>query len=214
MPAFLGNFGTKIVGVKISFKRLKLTIQALETANPSAWNLHEFLEPWKSAAEVVDEGVGVGVALVCGVALAEDGLPVAAVGEGEESVGVKGGVVDEGYVELFCQGEGLTIKTGTADDEDFILFRFTGVEGSGEGGEDVGPGETEGGVVAQDQVAAVGEGSVREGLKGLAPHDDGVAGGERLEAAQVVRQVVEELPGTPDGVVLGYGDNEGEHFFS
>ena len=168
----------------------------------------------RAQAEVVDEGVGVGVALVCGVVLAEDGLPVAAVGEGEESVGIKGGVVDEGDVELLRQREGLVVETGAADDEDFILFRFTGVEGSGEGGEDVGPGETEGGVVAEHDVAAVGKGSVGEGLKGLSPHDDGVAGGERLEAAQVVRQVVEELPGTPDGVVLGYGDNEGEHFFS
>ena len=61
MPAFLGNFGTKIVGVKISFKCLELTIHGLETYNPRAWNLHEFLELWKSAEGVVDESVGVGV---------------------------------------------------------------------------------------------------------------------------------------------------------
>lgn len=90
------------------------------------------------------------MALVGGVVFAEDGLPVAAVGEGEEGVGVEGGVVDEGDVELLRQGESLTVEAGAADDEDFILFRFTGGEGGGEGGEDFGAGETEGGVVAQD----------------------------------------------------------------
>ena len=40
------------------------------------------------AAEVVDEGVGVGVTVVSRMRLTEDRLPIAAVGEGEEGVGI------------------------------------------------------------------------------------------------------------------------------
>lgn len=96
-----------------------------------------------------------GVALVDGVVLAEDGLPVAVVGEGKEGVGVEGGVVDEGEIELLRQGKGLTVEAGTADDKNLFLFRFTSGEGGGEGGEYLCTGENEGDIAAKDDISAV-----------------------------------------------------------
>ena len=152
-----------------------------------------------------------GVTFVGRMGIAENGQPVAAVSKGEEGIGILWQIVDEGDIELLRQRQGLAIDAGTSEDEDLFLSRLAGSKGSGKGGEDFGAREGEGGVVAQDEVTAVGQGTVRERLEGLASHDDGMARSKRLETLQVIRQVVEQLPCPPDGVVLSYGNNDGKH---
>lgn len=152
-----------------------------------------------------------GVTLVGRVGFTEDGQPLAAVSKGEEGIGVLRQVVDEGNVKLLRQRQGLTIDACTTDDEHLFLFRLAGGKGGVEGGEDLGSREGKGGVVAQDKVAAIGQGAVGEGLEGFMAHNDGVASSKRLEAFQIIRQMVYKLSCSADGIVLGYGDDEGEH---
>ena len=63
---------------------------------------------------------------------------------------------------------------------------------------------------AEHDVAAVGERTLGERLEGAAPHDDGVPGGECLEALEVGRQAVQQFVVEADGAVLGHGHDDGE----
>ena len=71
-------------------------------------------------ADVIDEGVGEGVAVVDGMVFAEGFLPVVLVGR-EEGVGLGRGVVDLRETEAVCEGQGLTVDRGTADDVDVFV---------------------------------------------------------------------------------------------
>jgi len=64
-------------------------------------------------------------------------------------------------------------------------------------------------LTAQDDVAAVGQGTLRQGLEGAASHDDGVAGGERLEAFQIVGQPIQQFVLKAYRTVTGDGYNDG-----
>ena len=54
------------------------------------------------AADIVDKGVRVCVAVVGGVMFGVDGLPLAAVSKGEEGIGIHRGIVNKGNIELVC----------------------------------------------------------------------------------------------------------------
>ena len=71
-------------------------------------------------ADVVDEGVGEGVAVIDGMVFAEGLLPVVLVGR-EEGIGLGGGVVDFGETETVGKGQGLTVDRGSADDVDVFV---------------------------------------------------------------------------------------------
>ena len=72
------------IALECVFKALERTFNVLECA----YHVLEYKNACLVAAEVVDEGVGVGVTVVSRMRLTEDRLPVAAVGEGEEGVGI------------------------------------------------------------------------------------------------------------------------------
>ena len=63
--------------------------------------------------------------VVGGMVFAEGFLPVVLVGR-EESVGLGGDVVDLRETETVCQGQGLTIDGGAADDVDVFIGRAMG----------------------------------------------------------------------------------------
>ena len=63
---------------------------------------------------------------------------------------------------------------------------------------------------ADHDVAAVGQRALRQRLKGAAPHEDGVARGELLEAALVFADVVNQLVVEADGAVFGHGRNQSD----
>ena len=71
-------------------------------------------------ADVIDEGVRVGVFFVDGMVFTERFLPVVFVGR-EEGVGLGGGVVDLGETETVGEGQGLTIDRGSTDDVDVFV---------------------------------------------------------------------------------------------
>lgn len=85
--------------------------------------------------DVVDERVGEGVTIVDGMVFTEGFLPVVLIGR-EEGVGLGRGVVDLRETEAVCEGQGLTVDRGAADDVDVFVWGAVG-EGGFKGGEDV-----------------------------------------------------------------------------
>ena len=150
-------------------------------------------------ADVVDEGVAIGMLLVDVMAFAPFFLPLLFVGW-EESVGLGRGVVDLRQTEPVCERQGLTVDTGTADDVDILVGGAVG-EGLFERRVDVTA--WEGGLTAgEDDVTTVGEGALRQGEVGVTPHDDGMTRGECLETLQIVRQPIDQFVLISDGPVL------------
>lgn len=141
--------------------------------------------------------------------LSEDAAPFALVERGEEDVGVFRGGVNVGEAETIRYGEGFTIDAGSADDE--YLFVGASSKCSGKIGENLYVRPIQIGVAGQHDVTAIGQRAFRERLEGASSHDDGVAGGECLEAAQVFAEMVEEIVVIADGVVFGECADDGKH---
>ena len=159
--------------------------------------------------EIIDERVCDGVNFVGGLVFAEGDMPLRFVPHGEEGIGRRGRGVDMGETQLVGQRHGGGIELRTADDEDFgiacecnCLFERCGDFG-------VGPRLTDG--ARNDDVSAIGECALGQRLVGVASHDDGMARGERFEAAQVVAERIEQLVVQPDGIVFGQSTNDGDH---
>ena len=117
--------------------------------------------------------------------------------------------MDPGDIETLGEGQELLIECGAAHKEDFFVV-VDEAEGLGDGVDDVDALEGEVFVVGEDDVAALGEGFLVEGVEGAAAHDDGVSGGEGLEAFEVVGDMPKEVVVAADGEVFGDGDYDGE----
>ena len=63
----------------------------------------------------------------------------------------------------------------------------------------------------QNDVTTIGQGSLRQGKEGVAPHDDRMTGGEGLETLQVVGKPIDQLVLIADGSVSGYSRYDGNH---
>jgi len=126
----------------------------------------------------------VGMALVDAVLFFCLDVPFVLAEGWEEGIGLGGCVGYLGETEAVGEGKGLTIDALAADDVDVFVGRARG-EGGLERGEGLSSRESVVGT-CQNNIAAVGKGSLGEALERLTTHDDGVAGGEGLEALQVV----------------------------
>ena len=128
---------------------------------------------------------------------------------GEERVCLGWCVVHLCQAETVGLAEQVSVEACSADD----VYLFVGLAGE----EELVPGAEA--LAARQRllaagehaVAAVGQCPLGQAFKGAAPHQDGVAGGELLEALQVVGQPVDELVLIADGAVAGHGGNHGYH---
>jgi len=145
--------------------------------------------------------------LIRGVGFSTCFFPYRRVYLGEEGVRLFRGVLDVGDVEGIGQRKGFLIYAGSADDEHFFFGLASG-QGCFQRGIALRSRELDV-LTAQDDVAAVGQGTLRQGLEGAASHDDGVAGGERLEAFQIVGQPIQQFVLKAYRTVTGDGYNDG-----
>ena len=102
-------------------------------------------------------------------------------------------------------GQELLIHLLAADDESVILCGFQYILHRVD---HLRPVRSEVRLTAQHQIAAVGKSlAAGQGVKGLAAHNDGVAGGHGLEAAQVRGQAEQEISSLSDPPALADGNN-------
>jgi len=65
------------------------------------------------------------------------------------------------------------------------------------------------GIAGENDILAVGK-RAADGVEGLSPHHDGMAGGGLFEKTQIFGKVPGETTVFPDDAVWGHGDNGGE----
>ena len=135
-------------------------------------------------------------------------LPVAHVYLWEDGVELRWRVVDEGEIDAMCHGKGLTVNAFTTNNEN-LLFAATAIYGLFERTENLAPDHVRA-ASAHHDVAAMGQGAVGQRVERVAPHDDGVAGGERLEVLHVVGQMVEQAVAKADSPVAGHGHDDAD----
>jgi len=64
--------------------------------------------------------------------------------------------------------------------------------------------------IRDHDVPAIGQGPVGQGEKSISSHDQGMSRGQFLKTFQIVGQVPEQAVVLADGVVAGYGNNDGK----
>lgn len=164
-------------------------------------------------AFVIYEGIALGMTLIDVVILAPYFLPSFREIR-EEGVGLCGSVMNEGEAETVGERHCCLINR-VATYYIYILFGSAVGEGFFERCIEIATREVlwfAG--TAQHDITTVWECSLRKTLECAATHDDGMAGGERLEALQVSRQPVQQFVVKSDGEVLSHGSDDGnEHEF-
>ena len=133
---------------------------------------------------VINETIREAMLLVRRMSLAAGHLPYGRVNFGEEGIGLCRCIVNVGDAELVGYRQGFLIDTRPSDDVNFLIGT-AGREGSFQRVETLGTRELDV-LTRKHDVAAVGQGTFRQRLEGLATHDDGMAGGQCLEAFQVI----------------------------
>ena len=116
--------------------------------------------------------------VIYGVILTAFFLPVVFVGR-EEGVGLDGCVVNLSEAETVGDGQGLTVDGGTADDVD-VFVGSAMFQGFFYRRIDVAAFKSLC-ATAQDDIPAVGKGTLRQREVGVTTHDNRVTCGERLE---------------------------------
>lgn len=160
-----------------------------------------------SSSFIIHEGVFEGMAFILRMRLLVDYSPCAVVGE--EGVGMGRRVVHLRQTQTVGQRHRLLVDAGSTY-YIYVLLRRAALECGFEGGVDVAARQLFH-RRRQHHVAAVGQCALGQRQVGVAPHDDGMAGGELFEPFQVIGQPVDEFVLETDGPVFSHRCNDGNH---
>jgi hypothetical protein len=166
--------------------------------------------PRPLSPEVCGESERVGVTLVGGVVGALRLAPDTPIDVGEEDVGLGEDVMHACEAEAIGHGEELAVDLASADDEG-LVHGAADLERLVHAVHHEAAGALKVGLSGEDNVAAVGQGALGQGVERATAHEDGVAHGEASEMLHIGRQMPRHGVAQSDGVVLVKSGNESDH---
>ena len=129
---------------------------------------------------------------------------------GEEDVGLGEDVMHACQAKAIGHGEELAVDLAPPDDED-LASHAADLKRLVHAAHHEAAGALKVGLSGEDNVAAVGQGALGQGVERATAHEDGMAHGEASEMLHIGRQMPRHSVTQADGTVLVKGGNESDH---